>query len=798
MNMEVTPLIFGLALSGAALIIFVAIWFARFARRRRLLRDLDLRLLHIKLPAGQNVSANQQNNRDLATEIAKSSQLFSALAKPGAPLIFEVAVHNVGEQINFYIATPDANIEFVKRQIEALWPGAQVVLERDDYTIFNSTGDVQFGFLRLKQNYAIPIRSFAEANVDTFDLILSNFSKVNALAEGLALQVILRPASTSPKKSVLGAIDKLKKGKKFADAVAQSFGKMLVSRFKPASVGENTPGLQNVPPVIDTENIKLLEQKISKPLYEVNIRFVSSAPTPYRATELIDGLINSFGQFSAPLRNEFKVVKLGGSKRELFKFVFREFDGGEAMILNADEVASLFHLPLPTTAIPRLTLVKAKEAPPPPNLSASGTLFGESVWRGEVKPIYITDDDRRRHIYVIGQTGTGKSGMLQHAVLEDIKAGKGVAVIDPHGDLVDSVLGSIPQERYKDIVIFDPGDRAYPLGLNMLEYDQNYPEQKTFIVNEMLNIFDKLYDLKTTGGPMFEQYMRNALLLLMEDAANEPATLMEVPRVFTDAEFRKRKLARISNPVIIDFWEKEASKAGGEASLANITPYVTSKFSNFIANDYMRPIISQVHSAFNFRSIMDEGKILLVNLAKGRIGELNANLLGMIVVGKLLMAAFSRVDVPQDSRRDFYLYIDEFQNFTTDSIATILSEARKYRLNLVIAHQYIAQLKDSIKSAVFGNVGSMAVFRVGADDAEFLVKQFEPVFSKSDLLGIDNRNAYVKLLIGGQTSQPFNIRTIEVKAGDPRVRAELKEFSRKVYGASRESVESETLARLRN
>jgi len=318
-----------------------------------------------------------------------------------------------------------------------------------------------------------------------------------------------------------------------------------------------------------------------------------------------------------------------------------------------------------------------------------------------------------------------------------------------------------------------------------LEYDFNKPEEKTFIINEMFNILDKLYDMKTVGGPMFEQYTKNAILLLMEDALNEPATLMDIPRVFTDVDFRNEKLSRVKNPVVIDFWEKEAAKATGEHSLANMAPYITSKFNNFIANDYVRPIINQAKSAFDFRKVMDEGKILLVNLSKGKIGDINANLLGMIITGKILMAALSRVDTPEDQRRDFNLYIDEFQNFTTDSISTILSEARKYRLNLIMAHQFIAQLTEKIRDAVFGNVGSIISFRVGASDAEFLVKQFAPVFNENDLVNIDNFNAYAKILINGQTSKPFNIKTLLPEKGNKKIGDKIKELSCLKYGAER-------------
>ena len=469
------------------------------------------------------------------------------------------------------------------------------------------------------------------------------------------------------------------------------------------------------------------------------------------------------------------------------------------MILSSEEIASFYHLPISQTETPRIKWLKSKEAFPPSDLPAKGTLLGKSAFRGDIKPVYVTDEDRRRHIYMIGQTGTGKSTLLGNLIIEDIESGKGAAIIDPHGGLVESVLGHIPNERLDDLIYFDPGDLSRPIGLNMLDFNFNRPEEKTFIVNEMQSIFNKLF-IAETMGPMFEQYMRNALLLLMEDMPNEAATLIEVPRVFTDVEYRRKKLSRIQNPVVVDFWEKEAIKAGGEASLANMTPYITSKFNNFIANDYMRPIIGQPKSAFNFRAAMDEGKILLINLSKGRIGDINAGLLGMIFTGKILMAALSRVDIPDEKqRRDFYLYIDEFQNFTTDSIATILSEARKYRLSLTIAHQFIAQLEEKIRDSVFGNVGSQIVFRVGVQDAEFLVKQFEPVFDMNDLINIDNLNAYAKILINGQTSKPFNIKieTTSWAGGDHELAEKLKEYSRMKYGRDRQEIEEGIYKRLR-
>ena len=332
------------------------------------------------------------------------------------------------------------------------------------------------------------------------------------------------------------------------------------------------------------------------------------------------------------------------------------------------------------------------------------------------------------------------------------------------------------------------------MGLNLFEFDEKYPEQKTFVINEFISILDKLYDLRQTGGPIFEQYFRNAALLIMEDS-DSGSTLMEIPKVLSDEKFRAYKLSKAKNPIVKDFWLKEAEKAGGEAALANIVPYITSKLTQFLANDIMRPMIAQQKSSFNFREVMDQKKILLVNLSKGRIGDLNASLLGMIIVGKILVAAFSRADMPEEKRNDFYLYIDEFQNFTTDSIAQILSEARKYGLSLNIAHQFIKQLKDNIKDAVFGNVGSILAFRVGSEDAEFLQKQFEPVFSASDIVNLDNFNLYAKIMVKNQVSRPFSMLTVSASKPDLSLVEKIREYSSLKYGRPKEEVEKEILER---
>lgn len=788
-NLSIFSDIYFLILILSLVLVFIFIYLRN--KKKQLLELLNYQLFLIKIPI---YSLKEKENTNLKQEISVTEQLISALGSFKRPFIFEVAVPYLGEEIHFYCAVNKNISDVLIKQIESLWPDA-IVEKIEDYNIFNSQGYTLAAYVVQKERFLLPIRTYQELDLDTFLPILGSLTKINEIGEGAALQYIIKP-SPGFKKEILTAINNLKKGYKLKDVLNINLLPNSISEVAEALKAKDQNKEQKEK-IIDDLAVKALEMKSSKPLFAVNIRLVASASTLNQAELILNSMAEGFAQFSAPLRNELKVVKVKNPKKLIYQFSFREYDVNKSMILNTEEIASLFHLPTSATQIPKIKYLKSKESAPPAELPKEGLLLGISNYRGEQKEVRITEEDRRRHFYIIGQTGTGKSNLITFMAEQDIKAGKGLAVIDPHGDLVEHLAGLIPKERIDDVIYFDPGDINHPIGLNMLEYDFNRPEEKTFIVNELLNIFDKLYDLKQTGGPMFEQYMRNALLLLMEDAVNEPATLMEVPRVFADEDFRLEKLERIKNPVVIDFWQKEAEKAGGEAALANITPYITSKFNNFTANDYMRPIVGQIKSAFNFREIMDEGKILLVNLSKGRLGDINANLLGMIIVGKILKAALGRVDIEQEKRKDFYLYIDEFQNFTTDSISVILSEARKYRLNLIIAHQFIAQLLEKIRDSIFGNVGSMIVFRVGATDAEFLAKYFEPVFKQNDLANIDNFNAYVKLLIKGQTTKPFNIKTLPASKPNYELMQIVKDLTKAKYARSREEVEEEIYNRLR-
>jgi len=749
-------------------------------------RSLNLKLLQISIPQKEKTEGV-----DIKIEINLSEQLFSILISLGEPFVFEVSVHNIGKTIYFYLAVPKQKLEFATQQIHGLFPNASIH-EAKDYTIFSPESRATAGYFSLKENNVLPIRTYQEVNIDTFSPILSTLSKLNETGDGASLQVFIKPTGGDFKKNIQFNIGRLKKGEKLESILKES----IVREVGKFLMGSGKKEESTTPVSVDEGAVQALEKKISKPLFTVIVRAIVASESRDRAEDILMGIGGAFSQFSAPLRNEFRLLKPKDQKKLIYQFVFRRFDEGEAFVVNAEELASIFHFPTVSTEIPHISWSTKKEVAPPAELPKSGVIVGDNVFRGAKHLVRLLDEDRRRHVYMVGQTGTGKSTLMKYMAGEDIRDGKGVCIIDPNGDLIDDVLSLVPGERINDIIIFNPGDLDRPLGLNMLEYDFSHPEQKTFIVNEMQSIFNRLFSQETMG-PMFEQYMRNALLLLMEDAQNEPATLVEVPRVFTDPAYRARKLSRIKNPLVIDFWQKEAIKAGGDASLANMTPYITSKFSNFIANDYMRPIVGQTKSAINFRQIMDEGKILFVKLPKGRIGDINANLLGMIITGKLLMAALSRDDIREENRKDFYFYIDEFQNFTTDSITTILSEARKYRLNLTIAHQFIAQLKEEIKAAVFGNVGTLISFRIGTEDASFLEKQFAPEFAVNELISLENLNAVIRPLINGEPKKAFNIKIRFPEKGSPEVRDKLIEYSRLKFGEELLKIEEEILKRLR-
>ena len=777
--------------------------------RNRLISSLKMVLYEVVFPqeeikeeAGKTfkdfVSRMEQFYNGMATISEKKS--FSLWPRPKPYFVLELALPAVGEEISFYVAVNRSQKGLLEKQLLAIFPKAQLKEQKDDYNIFNFSGASVAAVATLKTRAIFPIKTYEKLTVDPLEVISNAFSKLDKEGEGAAMQIVVSPppgGADSPFSQKLNSVIKaVRKGESLSKALegGKGLAAELVGALSDIVSGNprQKKEKEQMMKFIDENLIKLLEEKNSRAVMSANIRLLASSKTKEEAQKHLNELKGAFLQFSEPAGNEILFKDIEGKKLEklFYRFSFRIFDEDEALPLNTAELTSIFHFPVVPLSTPKMKYLRAKDAAPPPNLPAEGLFIGKNAYRGEETSVYMKQDDRRRHLYMIGQTGTGKSVLMQNLIVQDIKAGNGVCMIDPHGDAVKEILGHVPQNRLEDVIYFDPSDTSRPMGLNMLDYDQNFPEQKTFIVNELLEIFNKLYNMSLAGGPMFEQYFRNATMLVMDDPESGN-TLLEISRVLADKEFREYKLSRSKNPIVKSFWKEVAEKAGGEYALQNMVPYITSKFDTFLTNEIMRPIVAQERSAFNFRQVMDEGKILLINLSKGRLGDLNSNLLGLIIVGKILMAALSRVDLPEEERRDFYLYIDEFQNVTTKSIATILSEARKYRLDLIIAHQFIGQLDEDIKKAVFGNVGSMIIFRVGADDTPLLEKQVEPTFNAYDLMNIANYNAYIKLLIDGQTTRPFNIFTLPLEKGDPNIAEAAKKLSSLKYGRPRELAEEE-------
>ncbi len=782
------------------------------APKSELFRELNMTLYEISLP--EEHPEKGEHEKELKEIVSAMEQFYAGMlsvddkSDPGQYMTLEIANPNHSEEFIFFVSVPDHKKNLFEKQILSLFPHARIKENPDDYNIF-SEGGVTLGSVADLDNHPnFPIKTYDTFDHDPLNVVLNTFSKIKKDGEGAAIQIVFHAPTQTYIPNYKHTMEKIQKGVPTKKALSQSEFKEFFSVFKQAlkhtviddSKKKAEEAEKNKEKQVDETALALIKEKIASPMCEINLRIVASAQTESEAVKILGDLESSFNQLDNPGSNKIVFKRLDERKSRLLAkdFSFRAFSGNHVLPLNFKELTTIFHFPGITVKLaPQLKQSKSGSAAAPMDLPQAGTLLGVNRFRNSETKVFLAKEDRLRHFYAIGQTGTGKSNLLKNMAIQDIASGDGVCVIDPHGVDILDILAAVPKERYKDVIYFDPSYTARPMGLNMLEYDRRYPEQKTFVVNEMLSIFNKLFDMKTAGGPMFEQYFRNAVMLTIEDP-DTGSTLLEVSKVLANKAFRELKLSHCTNPIVVQFWREVAEKAGGEASLANIVPYITSKFDNFLSNEIMRPIISQQKSSFNFREVMDNKKILLVNLAKGRLGDINANLIGLILVGKILMAALSRADSLHLNPPAFYLYIDEFQNVTTDSISSILSEARKYKLSLNVAHQFIAQLDEKIKDSVFGNVGSMAIFRVGSDDAEYLEKQLAPTFSAKDIMNIDNYNAYLKILSNGRPMKPFNIETLPAPKGNPEVVEKLKQLSYLTFGKDRAVIEAEISEKYKN
>ncbi|MBU3964679.1 type IV secretion system DNA-binding domain-containing protein [Patescibacteria group bacterium] len=786
-------------------------FYNKIKNKGRLLESFDMALFLVTMPKYEFKKEEmiEQGEEVLIAQMEQIFSTFLSLKTPnfwkrtvyGPPrMAFEIASQIGGSDISFYVAVPTFLETAFEKYVQGVYSRALVEKVPQDYTIFEPAGATAGCYLKLSGPSFFPISTYKNLEKDALATITNTLSKIRH-DEGAAVQVVIRPF-TKKKWSKVGdkILGNIREGKPIKLAIAESSRSWLVEfLFELNSIitgqKKNKPEQDNKKELpVDEKIIEAIQSKVQKQVFDVNIRLMAAAETQIRAEEILGHLRGAFGQFSLYSMNGFDVVmaKKKRLKKLIYDFSFRNFSPIQGNILNIEELASIYHFPTHYIETPYIKTAKSGVAAPPSELPDKGlNLIGQVTFRGEEKDIYFsTREDRRRHFYLVGQTGTGKTSLLQEMIRQDILNGEGLGIIDPHGELIEATLANIPKERVDDVVLFEPSDMERPIGLNMLEYDT--PEQKDFAVQEMIAIFHKLFPPEIIG-PMFEHYMRNAMLALMADKDN-PGTLVEIPRMFTDDDFMQKKLMKVEDPIVKNFWLKEWKQTTG-ATRSDMLGYVVSKVGRFIENEMMRNIIGQSHSGFDLGEIMDGKKIFLANLSKGLTGEVNSSLLGLILVSKMQMAAMKRARVKQEERADFYLYIDEFQNFTTDSITTILSEARKYRLNLILAHQYIPQLEDKIRDAVLGNVGTIGAYRISADDAELLEKQFEPEFSRFDLVNLDNFNLVIKMLIDGKVSNAFKFMTYKPKDGNLKQVESIKKISSLKYGKLKSLVEREIAKR---
>ena len=770
-------------------------------------------LIHLP-PTSEDVNGSNRDERDLTEEVLSQAQVMYNIISSTATKGFKSKVYGQRHMsfeivarsglVHYYAVVPLVLVDVIRQAVAAAYPSARLE-EVADANIFSKVGKMSGtigGEFTLKKSFVYPISTYQESKRDASRALLNALSSASR-EDGIGVQFLLRPAYDGWSKASESHIDGMKKnkGKKKGLAGVAPLD-IMEALWKPPEGGDKdeakSPEDKQLSSLEQAE-VDAISEKTRYPAYEVLVRVVISSNTAARSQVLLKNIIAAFSLFDSPRNNGFKFSLTRNVEEMTTAYIMRFFpQETRSNILNSVEMATLFHLPgssaIPTSQVKRQM---SKQVDGPTDILDEGLLIGYNEFRGVKKPIRIGTKDRRRHVYIIGQTGVGKSVLQENMAYQDMMDGRGFAFIDPHGDLVESLLGKVPKERVEDIIYFNPSDMANPIGLNMFEFDT--PDQKDFLVQEAINMLYGLYDPGHTGivGPRLEHIFRNCALLLMADPAG--GTFIDVPKCLIDPEFVKSKLKYVKDQQVIDFWTKEfpASQRSNEAG--EVVSWVVAKFGPFISNDAMRNIIGQTKSGFNLREIMDNNKILLVNLSKGKMGELNSKLLGIIFVMKFQAAAMSRADIPEDRRVDFSLYVDEFQNFATDSFESILSEARKYKLSLIMGNQFMTQLTDKIREAIIGNVGTVISGRIGVTDAELMVKKFQPTFDVDDLAKLPNFQSITSVMINNVPSAPFSMNWIPpMGQANNQLRDALVRLSAAKYGKPRAVVEKEIFDRLRS
>lgn len=749
--------------------LYVYILMTRLKKREK--QSMEMVTMEVKMP------------KDSEIKIDAAEQMFAAFSSLGKHGFFSflevgdvVAFEIVGRKtdIRFYVSAPNKIIDLVEKIVYGYYPSAELH-KVDEPNIFTKDGKVSYASLITKGAPYMPLRSYKDLPSDSLNSLMSEMSRMDD-DEGAMIQLLIRPTDSAWKKA----------GKSYVSSTKKDESNPEKATFKS-----------------DSKMLERIDDKTSKPGFDAAIRLIVSSPTKQLADAHLRNMKNAFSQFDS--HNSFTGAKLHFKGEFMldvvYKFfpVFEMFGWRTSSILSSEELAGLFHFPNKTVETPHIQWLKAKSMPVSADVpSSGGTFVGVAQYRGVRRPVHIHDKDRMRHAYIIGRTGTGKSELLIEMIKQDIEAGHGVCVIDPHGDLIEDALRFIPPSRAEDVILFDPSDTERPMGLNLLEAQTE--EQKHFITGAIINLMYKLYDPQRTGiiGPRFEHAVRNAMLTIMYD---EGSTFIEIVRIMTDQKFVQELLPKVQDPIIRRYWTDQIAQTS-DFHKSEVLDYIVSKFGRFVTNKMMRNIIGQSKSSFDFRDVMDDGKILLINLSKGKLGEENSTFLGLLIVPKILAAAMSRVDTPMEKRKEFFLYVDEFQNFATPDFATILSEARKYKLALTVANQFIGQMDEEVKNAVFGNVGTMMVLRTGVTDASFLQREFQPYFGESDIVNQERFHAYMKTIVNNEPVNPFSIdmtkdytKHMAAREQGEKIAQAIIQLSRLKYGRPRDLVESEIAQR---
>lgn len=724
-------------------------------------------LLEVSVPRGNEYKIDAAEQMFGAFQSIKAGAgLIKQLAflKPQPHISLEIVA--LPESIKFYISCNKKHQDLVEKQLNGAYPDAHIK-EVPEYNIFTETGQVAYAAYKLRAADYFPIKTYRDLPTDPLSAITSALAKMQP-GEGAVVQLMIAPADGNWKDS----------------------GKAFLKKEKDPGTGDKP----KAPP--DQKQIEAVEQKLAKSGFNFVIRIVTSSTSKEQAKAHLSNIKAAFEQFNGPY-NGFGGMKVKSEKEFIEDFVYRYLPRYDKLsVLTPDEIATVFHMPNKSIETPHIIWSPSRSAPPSDKIPTSGLYLGKSLFRGQERPIYMSDFDRQRHMYIIGRTGTGKSQYLLTLALQDVLSGKGLAFIDPHGDAAEELLNLIPPNRAKDVVYWDPSDTERPFGMNMLEFQSE--DQKYFVVESIIGMLYKLYDPNKTGiiGPRLEHAVRNLMLTVMSLPGG---SLIEVVRCLQDPNYVKDILPLVTDPMVKRYWTDQIAQTT-EFHKSETLDYFISKFGKFVSVKMLRNIIGQSKASINLRDIMDTGKILIVNLSKGKLGEDNSNFLGLILVPRILAAAMSRADMPESERRDFYLYVDEFQNFATDSFASILSEARKYRLSLIVANQFIGQIDENIKNAIFGNVGTIMTYRVGVTDANFLAHEFAPTFSEQDLTNIEAQTLYVKTQVKGEPVPPFSMNVLKDMAAwkamqRPEIGRAIRELSRLTYGRDVKLVEAEIAER---